>query len=335
MAAATRSDTERNNVPTRRRRRRRVSFRNPYPANPVVVTELTTPTNAKIEMASLIIVNKDDRGIVDTLNSLSTLSSPIDFEVIVVDASAGSLDDIRDNFPSVRWFSLQPKANKRTIAEQRNVGIKHSQGEVVIFLDAHCIPSAHWLDRLLYPIMEEGEDLVAGPVTSTAGSSVYDSPASESDKRYLDEAPTINLAVRKDVLRTVGPFDETIGFAEDIDFSWRATDRGYRIRQVSQATVIHYWGNVREDLRRTYRYGIGRAQLYKKHPNRWPNLFRDDSHALVYPAYLAGLPLTLVFWPYPLLLLIPLVVNKDSRPIHTVGHHLVYGLGVLRGLRRS
>lgn len=143
----------------------------------------------------------------------------------------------------------------------------------------------------------------------------------------------MNIAIHRSVFTTVGSFDEEIGYAEDIDFCWRAIDAGYKVRHVPEAEVTHDWGNTREDLKRTFRYGIGRTKLYQKHPDHWRNLLGNDVMVLFYPAYLLGLPLTIFFWPYPLLLLVPIFHNIDHRPFRTVGYHIVYGLGVLRGLR--
>jgi len=292
--------------------------------------------------ASIVIVNRNDRRITDTLLALATLSSPISFEVVVVDASAGRLDYIRGRFPSVKWYSLSPPVpEKRTIAEQRNLGIRHCENEIIVFLDANCIPRTDWLLNLVSPILEEGEWIAAGRITSTSGQSMYDTAATGDDtpapvagKHYLEEAATMNMAVHRTVFETIGNFDELLGYAEDIDFCWRATDAGYKLRYIPEAEVIHNWGDTREDLRRTYRYGIGRAKLYQKHRDRWRNLFNNDIMVVSYPAYVLGLPLTLFFWPYPLLILIPIIRNIDKRPFRTVGYHVVYGLGVLRGLRK-
>jgi GT2 family glycosyltransferase len=295
-----------------------------------------------VHSASIVIVNRYDRGIADTLSALAGLSSPIPFEVVVVDASAGRLDDIREAFPSIKWYSLpSPVPEKRTIAEQRNLGIQHSDGDIIVFLDASCVPCTNWLANLVSPIRHEQEYIVAGGVTSTRGPSAYDTAAPHESstpadpcRQYLDEAPTMNMAIHRSVFTTVGTFDEDIGYAEDIDFCWRALDAGYRLRHVPEAEVAHDWGTTREDLKRTYRYGIGRTKLYQKHPDHWRNLLGNDVMVLFYPAYLLGLPLTILFWPYPLLLLVPIVRNIDQRPFRTVGYHIIYGLGVLRGLRK-
>ena len=124
------------------------------------------------------------------------------------------------------------------------------------------------------------------------------------------------------------------GISPYLDFSWRAADLGYKVRYIPTALVAHDWGTATEDTKRAYRYGVARARLYKKHPNRWRRLLGPDITALIYPVYLLGLPLTFWFWPYPLLILIPLVKNGRRQPLTVLKKHLVYAAGELRELVR-
>jgi hypothetical protein len=54
--------------------------------------------------------------------------------------------------------------------------------------------------------------------------------------------------------------------------------------------------------------------------------------AVVYPLFLLGLPLTLVFPPYPLLLVVPAWRNRASGGFQALVDHLWYGAGVLAEL---
>jgi hypothetical protein len=47
-----------------------------------------------------------------------------------------------------------------------------------------------------------------------------------------------------------------------------------------------------------------------------------------------GLPLTIWIWPYPLLLIIPMLKNFDQKPIDVVRKHLVYAVGELHEIAR-
>jgi GT2 family glycosyltransferase len=267
---------------------------------------------------------------------LSTLYSPVPFEVVVIDASVGKLDDIATRFPKVQWVSFASKTGRRfTIPEQRNAGIAVANYEIIVFIDASCVPEPNWLDLLLAPILSGEEQIVAGSTLSRGGPTIHDQNRElrKADK-YLLECPTINLAFTRDAFDTIGGFDERFDYGSDVDFSWRAADLGYKVRYVPEALVAHNWGKSSEDLKRAYRYGIARARLYKKHPWRYRQLFGPDIIALVYPFYLLGLPITVWFWPYPFLILVPLLKNGHKQPLKVLQKHLVYAVGVLREMVR-
>jgi hypothetical protein len=61
-------------------------------------------------------------------------------------------------------------------------------------------------------------------------------------------------------------------------------------------------------------------------------VLRDDPIAVVYPLFLLGLPLTLIFPPYPLLLLVPAWRNRSHGIVRVLIDHLWFGAGVLAEL---
>jgi GT2 family glycosyltransferase len=281
---------------------------------------------------SLVVVNKDDRGIADTLGALRRLPAEPGWtvETIVVDASGGRLDDVRRAFPGVRWIAFAADPFKPTIPEQRNCGVAASQSDVVVFLDASCVPDPGWLPALVRPLVMDREVLVAGSHRSTAKRSIRDEVAHfVGDHRYIDEASTLNLAVARRVFELVGAFDEAFHYGSDVDFTWRAVDAGCRIRYVPEAVVAHDWGPLRSELRRSFLYGQARYRLYAKHAWRRRTAWRHDPEAVAYPLFLLIAPLAVINPWIAALLAIPFVKNLRHRPLLTVIHHLVYGAGIL------
>jgi GT2 family glycosyltransferase len=285
---------------------------------------------------SVVIINKDDRAVADTLAALKLVRSPLPFEVVVVDASQGRLDDIAKAFPKVRWVPFASKTGRRfTIPEQRNTGVAEARGDIIVYTDASCIPETNWLELLLAPIISGEESIVAGSTTSRGGPTIHDqNHERRQGQKYLEECPTINLAFTRAAFDKIGAFDERFDYGSDVDFSWRAAKVGYKVRYVPEARVAHDWGAPSEDAKRAYRYGVARARLYKKHPYRWRQLLGSDITALIYPAYILGLPLTIWFWPYPLLIIIPLIKNGRQQPLRVLKKHFVYAIGELRELVR-
>jgi GT2 family glycosyltransferase len=291
-------------------------------------------------MISIVVISKDEPSLGGTLDALVAEASRSDepVETIVVDASAGRLDDVRRAHPTVEWIDFVAPAGVRTsIPHQRNAGIERASGEIVVFTDAGCGVPEGWLTRLTAPI-RAGEELVtAGPARSADPN---DEPYPHevrriTESKYLDRAPTINLAFHRSVVTTIGPFDERFAYGSDIDFSWRLLDHAIKIRAVADAPVTVDWGTARRRRTRAYRYGQAKARLYLKHASHRHRVLRDDPITLIYALFILGLPVTLAFPPYPLLLLIPAVRAKDERPSDVLADHLLHGLGVLSVLLGS
>lgn len=289
-------------------------------------------------MISVVVISKDEPALDGTLTAVRAqapdLTEP--WEILVVDASDGRLDHIgRAHEPDVRWIRFErPPGAGVTIPHQRNAGVRAATGDVIVFTDSGCHPSPGWLARLVAPI-RAGEDVTAGPALATAGE--FEPYTGAGARRtpaggYLNECPTINLAFRRTAFDAVGGFDETFAYGSDIDFSWRLRDAGYRILAVPDAVVRHEWGTWRRQLRRAYAYGKARARLYRKHRSRRRRVLRDDPMVVVYPVFLIGLPLTLVFPLYPALLLIPAWRNRSLGAGKVLADHLAYGAGVLAEL---
>jgi GT2 family glycosyltransferase len=287
---------------------------------------------------SLVIVNKNERALEETLRALRSDVGERLCEVIVVDASNFGLDDIRKANEWVHWIDyVQPAGIRTTIAHQRNVGVKVAIGGIIVFTDSGCLPEEGWLEKLLAPILNGDEFVACGPAVST-GKSVYSGAHWSGDVSddYVSVAPTINLAFRRQAFDSVGGFDESFGSAEDLDFTWRLVDKGYRLRWVKDAVVTHDWGSPQRQLRRAFFYGEGACRLLHKHPNRIMSATRSNPVPVVYALFIVGLPLTLKWRWYPLMLLWPIWrQRKEEIRWLVLMDHLAMGAGVLRELVRS
>jgi GT2 family glycosyltransferase len=288
-------------------------------------------------MISIVVISKDEPALDATLTDLTAQAKELGrpSEVVVVDASEGRLDPIRRRHAdAIRWVRFrQPQGVAVSIPHQRNAGVLEALGEIVVFTDAGCRPEPGWLRRLVAPL-DEGEHVTAGATLDAAGDpGLYGRTVQQTcPSPYLTECSTINLAFRRDAFDAVGGFDERFAYGSDVDFSWRLVEAGYRIRSVPGAVVRHDWGTWRRQLRRSYLYGRARTRLYRKHRHRLRGILRRDPVVVLYPVFLLGLPLTLVFPLYPALLLIPAWRNRSRGAIRVLADHLTFGVGVLAEL---
>ncbi len=289
-------------------------------------------------MISVVIVSKDEPALDTTLSTVTSQVAVVDeqCEIVVVDASDGRLDYIRRaHEQQVRWLRFdRPPGLGVSIPHQRNAGVRAAAGDIIVFTDSGCVPADGWLDRLTAPL-RQGERVTVGlTLAAPGGSCPYGGSRvlRSAAGGYLQECATINMAFLREAFDAVGGFDETFAYGSDVDFSWRLVDAGYRIRSVPAAVTRHDWGTWRRQLRRSHAYGRARARLYRKHRSRCRRILSDDPVVVLYPVFLLGLPLTLVFPLYPALLLIPAWRNRSHGPVKVVLDHLVYGTGVLTEL---
>jgi GT2 family glycosyltransferase len=306
-------------------------------------------------MISIVIISKDEASLDTTLTDVTCeaegLGEPC--EVVVVDASSGRLDHIRQRHAGrIRWVQFeQPEGVAISIPHQRNAGVCAARGEIIVFTDAGCRPDPGWLAGLVAPL-RNGEQVTCGLTLALPGSdSLYDRGARRAlGARYLAECPTINLAFHRGAFDTVDGFDEEFSYGSDVDFSWRLIDAGFRIHGVPQAVIRHDLGTRRRQLRRSYVYGKARMRLYRKHPDRIRQVLRRDPMVVAYPAYLLGVPLAMALparaafrfgWPagvaFPLylaLLAVPAWRNRSNGSVRVLTDHLAYGAGALAELVR-
>jgi len=286
---------------------------------------------------SIIIPVRNDRRIVNTIKGILLQKNIRDFEIIVVDASNGSLDDVKKMFENkIRWVKYKNinNARKRTTVAQINLGVEKAKGDFIVYIDADCIPATDWLYELTKPLIYENEYFVGGAVKSLNKKTHRDEQWDNLTKhKYVNCCANMNSAVRRELLEKVGKYDAIkFNYGWDVDYCWRAINAGYRIKYVPTAVIYHDWGSAKSELKRSYRYGEARARLYKKHPDKIKDILSEDPMAILYPLIILSLSIIMVF-PYYSLIFPILILNNLNRgnPFIIVLSHFAYGIGVIKG----
>lgn len=170
-------------------------------------------------------------------------------------------------------------------ARARNLGIAAATGDLMLFLDADCVPRPDWLAR--HVMRHESGETVVGGAVSLEGSNYWAQsdnvsmfhefiPQRLPGPRFL--LPTLNLSVRRAVFEAVGGMDESFpgAAAEDADWTIRMRRAGYQLYFDPSAVVAHapartawsdvvrHWRNlghnaVRVRLRYTEEFGTPRG----------------------------------------------------------------------------
>jgi len=166
-------------------------------------------------------------------------------------------------------------------AAARNAGARRATTDLIAFLDSDTAPDPHWLHAVL-PLF--GDPAVAAVAPRIR--SLPDGPlgAYEADRGSLDMGPrpavvqpggrvryvpSAALVVRRAALSTVGGFDETLRYGEDVDLVWRLMAGGKIVRYQPDSIVWHHpRDTLRAWLRQRFDYGTSAAPLARRHPGR-------------------------------------------------------------------
>lgn len=194
---------------------------------------------------SVVIPNLNSTFIDQTLDALrNQIFDMTKVEVLVVGLDIPNL--IRED--SLVKFIKTEKPTRPSIA--RNIGIKASQGEIICFTDADCLPSPNWLRLIdfIFSNCPEKQVLGGGIAIETDNYWTWCDNLSwfheflvTTDQGKRDFLPSLNLAVARSVIETVGLFDESYSkaAAEDADWTLRMYQAGVELYFDPQASVTH------------------------------------------------------------------------------------------------
>jgi GT2 family glycosyltransferase len=198
-------------------------------------------------------------------------------EVLVVDngSTDGTSAVVRDLSVRYLWHG------ERGPARARNVAIPVSQGEIVAFTDADCVPTTAWLRELVTPFVDESVGGVAGEIVPYPPRTAAERHAARirhlSPQRYLRRpvfpfAVTANLAFRRRIFDQIGLFDpRTPRGGESTDFCRRFRETGLDLVLAPRALVLHrYRSTSWEYVSQWWGYGRGHAFLYAKYRGEIP-----------------------------------------------------------------
>jgi glycosyltransferase involved in cell wall biosynthesis len=234
-----------------------------------------------VEPARQVSVTVPTRGraehIRECITSILACSGP-PFEVIVVDRSDDRLTEqalaplLVD--PRLRYL----RTETRGVCAARNIGIAESRGEILVCTDDDCRAAPDWLEKLNEHFARHpeaavlcGQVFVSEELSKTGYAVAYPAEIGEltvASMRRGSFPLTANLALRRETVERVGPFDEALGAGGPLrsggepDFLLRVLRCGLRMFDIPEAKVTHLGirkGRAGDALMRKYLFGTGAA----------------------------------------------------------------------------
>lgn len=220
------------------------------------------------------------------LDALLTQSGNVPHEVVVVDdgSSDGTAAVLaeRAQVGSIRVLS-QPNAGWPAA---RNRGWRAAQGDVVAFLDDDCVPGPGYLAALAAAWGRWPDAAgIGGRVTAQPGANyagrlraaghvvVFEALNAPHGTRVgtpgrVDFCYGGNRSLRRDVLQSLGGFDETLRYFDDWDLDWRLRAAGHRLWYDPAIVAAHdYRLTARARIRADYLYGRSAPRFTRRHPD--------------------------------------------------------------------
>ena len=215
----------------------------------------------------------------ELLESLSNQTLK-DFEVIIVeDGSVNPCKDVCDKYAGILALHYYAKENSGP-GQSRNYGVERAKGEYVIILDSDVVLPTGYLKAIDDELRQNPSEAFGGPdaahesftpvqkAISYSMTSFFTTGGIRGGKAKLDKfyPRSFNMGILRDVYLKLGGFSK-MRFGEDIDFSYRIVEAGFKPRLLPEAWV---WHKRRTDFkkffRQVYNSGIARINLEKRHP---------------------------------------------------------------------
>lgn len=254
---------------------------------------------------SVILPARDEAARIGTTLAAVRAATPpgVDVEIIVVDD--GSRDDTAavSAAAGARVIRRGDPGAPGNPGAARNLGAGAATGDPLVFLDADCVPSGRWLDRLL-GAHAEGYEAVGGSTALPRGLPLsaradYFASAYHMHPRrragFVGNHPPCNLGVRRSAFEEAGGFEERHPVAdghEELRWQARLRRRGGRLRFEPAAVVDHYnRPGIRNLMRRSYRWGYSavEAKAAAGSAVRWAFLYRNPVLLVAFSPALAVL----------------------------------------------
>ncbi len=218
-------------------------------------------------MIEVVLRSHNDMPVIEeTLAGLEKQTVP--FRLIGLDnaSSDGTLEAVSEMADEV----IHIPAGKYIPGRVLNIGMRATHGDTVVFLNSDCTPQHDtWLEELLAGMEVPHVAAVFGrqiPREDCVAPYIKDTEECYGDgeiqKSFLHMFSMASSAIQRDVWKQM-PFSEELQYSEDIDWTWRARQRGYQIRYMKDSIVAHSHNYTLKQLfKRQFGEGCAEAQIF-------------------------------------------------------------------------
>lgn len=284
--------------------------------------------NNKIKLSVIIVHYKNDKDLIECLDSLYKQEIKQSFEVIIVDNSENnSLQSIlnKKKYRNLRYI-LSPK--NLGYGAGMNLGTKHAKGEFLFVLNPDVVFKTNIISILINNFNQDKNIGIIAPLLYTVEGKTMDQGAKEptplralikysfidkilpnnfisknfweknwkKDKlNEVDNVPGTAFIIKKNLFENIGGFDEKFFlYFEEFDLCKRVREAGYKIFIDSNLKLMHKWGTTTRLLKNKDEiFKKSRFYYFKKHYGLLKAIF-IESFLLINKASLSLLTIILL-----------------------------------------
>jgi cellulose synthase/poly-beta-1,6-N-acetylglucosamine synthase-like glycosyltransferase len=218
-----------------------------------------------------------EKTISSVLTALSKQTRKPHSIIIVDDGSTDSSLNIVKQF-SEKFPVKIIKQHNQGPASARNKGAQTSKADIIIFLDADCIPKKNWLEQMLKPFSDNSVAGVVGTYETLNKQNLiaryvgYEISYRHSKMpQETDFLASYSVAYRTSIFRAFNGFDTSFRIAsgEDPELSFRMKKAGHKLIFNPNAVVKHpHPETLYSYLKQQFYRGFWRIPMYKKHKDK-------------------------------------------------------------------
>jgi glycosyltransferase AglI len=213
-----------------------------------------------------------------TLNAIINHQTHKPDEIIVV--NGGGKYNCQESL--VKWKKIFPalkiiQTENKNLATSRNIGLPHCKGDIIIQTDDDARPFPDWVSKMVEYHQKYPNTGVIGGNVIDAGRQTYLSRIADiatfpnhTKTKKVRSVPGVNSSYKKGVIESVGNYDETLFRGEDVDYNWRAIQKGWDVIFIPDIKVKHLhrpsWNGL---IHQHYMYGRAHYLVRKK----WNNMY--------------------------------------------------------------
>ena len=227
----------------------------------------------QIDLAVIIPTLNEEHYIGELLDSIA-LQTVSPQEVVIVDAFSEdkTIEEIKERkkvLPQLKYYQIP----KKTISRQRNLGVKNTTADHLLFLDSDTYLEKDTLEKYYDAVLKKDPGIAVAPNLPRSDDwrdqflFAIANMGTETARYFYPLAVAINIYIRRDLFEKLGGFDEKIRVGEDCELVQRYAKKGFiyqvlkephvytSVRRLRKEGRIKFVAKMMKSLIDVHRYG--------------------------------------------------------------------------------